>query len=97
MFRFSKNGSKFQSVGCTSNFEACSTLTIAAIKTLSPKASEISTKSPLLCEQAAHEKKLRIKMPMNSARMDRHKLFDLVSLTPKVYLKAIAGAGECNN
>lgn len=70
-----------------------STLTIAAIKTLKPKASEMSTKSPFDCVQAAQEKKLRMKMPMNSANMDRHKLFDLVSLTPNVYLKAIVGAG----
>lgn len=61
------------------------------MNTLKPKASEIRTKSPLDWLQAAHEKKLRMKMPMNSARMDFHKLCDLAanSLAPNVYFIVI--------
>lgn len=76
----------------TSNYDSCpSSLTIAAIKTLRPKASEISVKSPLDCVQAAQEKKLRMKMPMNSARIDFHRLCDLAlsSVVPNVYLDPI--------
>lgn len=68
-----------------------STLTIAAINTLRPNASEISTKSPFDCVQAAQAKKLRTKMPMNSARIDFHKLLVLAvsSFAPNVYFIVI--------
>lgn len=56
------------------------------MKTLKPNASEMRTKSPLDCVHAAHEKKLRMKIPMNSARIDFHKLwvFELSSPAPKI-------------
>lgn len=65
------------------------------MKTLKPKASEINVKSPFDWVQAAHEKKFRMKIPINSARIDFHKLFDFErsSFAPNVYFAIACESG----
>ena len=61
------------------------------MNTLRPKASAMRVKSPFDCVQAAHEKKFKMKIPINSASTDFHRLAagDFSSLAPKLYFAVI--------